>query len=237
MRIGRWLITILLAVGCAFCAFGQQRLTRAQYIEKYSALAVEQMISGGIPASITLAQGCLESSDGNSFLAREGNNHFGIKCHSGWKGMTIRHADDRSGECFRKYGSVEESFKDHSDFLRAGDRYADLFKLDRTDYRGWAYGLKKAGYATDQSYAQRLIKIIEDNNLQRFDRLEVSYSRHELLRERGRYYTVAAAGDTYASIAREFNIFKREILVYNGLRGDRPLKAGTRVYLERKKKF
>ena len=140
-----------------------------KYIQKYSALAVQEMHRSGVPASITLAQGLLESGAGLSRLAKEGNNHFGIKCHVGWEGKKMYHDDDAKGECFRVYNSPEESFRDHSDFLRYRDRYKFLFDLERTDYKGWAYGLRKAGYATDPNYPSKLIKYIEDYNLARFD--------------------------------------------------------------------
>ena len=156
----------------ALSANGQDRLTREEYIQKYKSLAVEEMEVYGIPASITMAQALLESDNGNGRLAREGNNHFGIKCKSTWTGATISHDDDAKGECFRKYPSVEASFNDHSEFLDKSARYQDLFKLDPMDYKGWAYGLKQAGYATNPAYAELLIKIIEDNQLYHLDRGE-----------------------------------------------------------------
>ena len=143
------------------------------YINTYSDIAVEEMLRSGVPASITLAQGILESGAGQSRLAREGNNHFGIKCHKGWTGRSMRHDDDDRQECFRVYDSPEQSFRDHSDFLRYRDRYKFLFDLERTDYKGWAYGLKQAGYATDPKYAGKLIKYVEDYNLSRFDVISV----------------------------------------------------------------
>lgn len=147
-----------------------QSKSRSQYIEEYHELAIKEMNRVGIPASITLAQGMLESGNGNSTLARKSNNHFGIKCHNDWKGKRVYHDDDRKGECFRKYKTVYQSYIDHSDFLTGKQRYASLFELKTTDYKGWAKGLKKAGYATDPKYAHRLIEIIEENNLDRFDR-------------------------------------------------------------------
>ncbi len=144
--------------------------TRKGYIENYSDLAILEMKRTGIPASITLAQAVLESGDGNSTLAREANNHFGIKCHNDWKGKTIRHDDDKRNECFRKYNSVEESFRDHSDFLTGKRRYAFLFELKPNDYKAWAKGLKKAGYATNPHYAHLLIQIIEEYNLTEYDK-------------------------------------------------------------------
>ena len=147
----------------------QTRMTREEYIRKYKSIAVEHQEIYGIPASITLAQGLLESDNGNSRLAREGNNHFGIKCKSNWKGDVIYHDDDAPQECFRGYASAEESYEDHAKFLDSSPRYQSLFDLSPTDYKGWAYGLKRAGYATNPQYAERLIKIIEDNDLHLLD--------------------------------------------------------------------
>ncbi len=140
-----------------------------KYIAQYSDIAVQEMLRSGIPASITLAQGILESGSGLSPLAVQGNNHFGIKCHKDWTGRTMHKDDDAKNECFRVYDSPDQSFRDHSDFLRYRDRYKFLFDLDRTDYKAWAYGLKQAGYATDPKYPAKLIKYIEDYNLARFD--------------------------------------------------------------------
>ena len=139
------------------------------YIEKFSSLAVEKMKNYGIPASITLAQGLLESGAGKSRLAVEGNNHFGIKCRGDWKGATMTHDDDAKGECFRKYDSAKGSYDDHSIFLKSSKRYEGLFLLEINDYKGWAHGLSKAGYATDPNYPQRLIKLIEDYELHKYD--------------------------------------------------------------------
>lgn len=144
---------------------------RAAYIKKYKATAVKKMKEHGIPASITLAQGILESGAGKSSLAVKANNHFGIKCHKDWKGRTFIMDDDEKNECFRKYRSADQSFEDHSQFLTTRDRYAFLFEYKVTDYKKWAHGLKKAGYATNPKYAQLLIKVIEDNNLDRFDKI------------------------------------------------------------------
>ena len=135
------------------------------YIERFKNIAISEMNGSGIPASITLAQGILESGNGNSRLAKEANNHFGIKCHVGWEGDTVLKSDDELNECFRKYNTVEESFDDHSLFLTSRPRYSNLFKLGIKDYKGWCYGLKKAGYATFSKYASALIRIIEENKL------------------------------------------------------------------------
>jgi len=148
----------------------QQKITHEEYIMTYKETAMEKMEEYGIPASITLAQGILESGSGNSELARKANNHFGIKCHKGWTGKTFHTDDDAKDECFRKYKSADESYRDHSIFLTTRDRYADLFKLEVTDYKGWARGLKRAGYATNPKYPQLLIRIIEENMLFEFDR-------------------------------------------------------------------
>jgi LysM repeat protein len=144
-------------------------LSSTDYIYMYKDLAVNEMKRTGIPASITIAQGMIESDFGRSRLAREANNHFGIKCHSDWTGPTIRHNDDKRNECFRKYLKAEQSFRDHSDFLRSESRYSSLFKLSKTDYKGWARGLKNAGYATNPDYANMLIRKIEENNLSGLD--------------------------------------------------------------------
>ncbi|MDD3685791.1 MAG: glucosaminidase domain-containing protein [Bacteroidales bacterium] len=158
-------ITILILF-CGFSASAQ--MTPEQYIGKYAEMAVKEMKRSGVPASITLSQGMLESGNGNSYLAKDGNNHFGIKCHK-WEGEKIYADDDAKGECFRKYKSVEESFKDHSDFLRQNSRYHFLFDLEITDYKGWAKGLKQAGYATSPTYAESLIKLIEKYELNDYD--------------------------------------------------------------------
>lgn len=139
------------------------------YIDQYKETAKDNMRNYGIPASITLAQGILESGSGKGRLAREANNHFGIKCHKEWTGDFIRHDDDESQECFRKYKHASESFRDHSLFLTSRSRYEDLFKLDKDDYQGWAKGLRKAGYATDPKYPTKLIGLIERYELYNYD--------------------------------------------------------------------
>lgn len=154
----------------AFITLSADKLSvQEQYVRTYSKVAVSEMYRSGIPASITLAQGLLESGAGKSRLATEANNHFGIKCHNNWTGDRIYHDDDQKGECFRKYRNASDSFRDHSDFLRYKDRYKFLFDLEITDYKGWATGLKKAGYATDPAYSRKLIKIIEDYRLYEYD--------------------------------------------------------------------
>ncbi len=146
-----------------------QRMSVEQYIATYKDAAIAEMKRLGVPASIILAQGILETESGNSDLVKRSNNHFGIKCKSTWKGESVRHTDDAPNECFRKYSSAADSYKDHSDYLYFSPRYAALFKLQPTDYRGWAYGLKAAGYATNPRYPQILISNIEKYNLQQFN--------------------------------------------------------------------
>jgi LysM repeat protein len=152
---------------CIFHSFAQN-MTAQEYVQKYKDLAIEEMKRMGVPAAITLAQGLLETENGNSDLLLASNNHFGIKCKSTWTAETVSHDDDALGECFRKYKCAEDSYRDHSNFLRGNPRYDFLFKLDPADYKAWAYGLRKAGYATNPNYPQILIKNIEDNNLEQY---------------------------------------------------------------------
>lgn len=170
MKITRYTKLILLSFTFLTTMSAYGKSDQEKYISQYAELAVKEMYRSGVPASITLAQGLLESGNGKSTLAVKGNNHFGIKCHKGWTGKSMRHDDDKKNECFRVYDSPEESFRDHSDFLRYRDRYSFLFDFRITDYKSWAHGLKKAGYATDPSYPQKLIRIIEEYDLHKYDR-------------------------------------------------------------------
>ena len=145
-----------------------QTVTPEQYIAQYKDLAIREMRRMGVPAAITLAQGLLETESGNSDLVKKSNNHFGIKCKDTWTASGVSHDDDAKGECFRVYKNAEESYRDHSNFLRGSDRYSWLFQLNPLDYKGWAYGLKKAGYATNVKYPQILINNIEQYNLQQY---------------------------------------------------------------------
>ena len=160
---------LLFAIGTVAMAGGQKKMTPQEYIANYKDEAIKEMKRTGIPASITLSQGMLESSYGNSYLARKANNHFGIKCHSDWKGAKVFKDDDAKDECFRKYKNALASFKDHSDFLTNRKRYAFLFQLKPTDYKAWAKGLKKAGYATNPKYPSLLINLIEKYSLNQYD--------------------------------------------------------------------
>ena len=297
-------------------ALGAQDLYE-QYIEKYADAAIEEMYRSGVPASITLAQGLLESGMGRSSLATTANNHFGIKCH-GWTGGKVYYDDDEKGECFRKYDSVADSYRDHSDFLRYKDRYKSLFDLDITDYKGWCTGLKAAGYATDPGYAQKLINIIEKYDLNRYvtgdyetvatpavedvkrpepkkesaepktdaaeskpaakkpaasrkqsgrkdktssrsipestsevsrsipespstlealkpaDGFSFSLSR-KVYDRNGVACVLAAEGETYASIASDYDLFQKEILKFNDLEAGRTLLPGEVVFIKAKK--
>ncbi|MDB9955659.1 glucosaminidase domain-containing protein [Flavobacteriaceae bacterium] len=204
-----------------------------QYIKKYAPLAVLEMHKYDIPASITLAQGILESGNGRSQLASKSNNHFGIKCHVGWKGQKVYHDDDEKGECFRKYKFVETSYKDHSEFLSGRRRYANLFKLRKSDYKGWAKGLKKAGYATDKNYPKKLIKIIETYELYEFDKIrekdlkrvkkETSKTERKpkiKTKKRVKKYYEVKKGDTLYSIARKYETSVTKLKKVNALTGN-----------------
>ena len=175
------------------------------YIDKYKDVAIAEMNIYGIPASITLAQGILESGNGESRLAVEGKNHFGIKCHSNWNGETIIEDDDVVGECFRKYNRVEDSYRDHSLFLAERERYSFLFKYNRKDYKSWAKGLQKAGYATNPKYSKLLIDLIERNNLYRFDNTEIENKRLYFSRTYGFPYLLGLGID-YIKVNRIYNL-------------------------------
>ena len=219
-----------------------------KYIKTYSDLAVQHQKKYKIPASITLAQGLLESGAGQSDLARRSNNHFGIKCHSDWRGGRVYHDDDLRGECFRKYKRVEDSYEDHSKFLLRS-RYERLFDLKITDYKGWARGLQKCGYATDRAYANKLIKVIEDYELYRYDtgkghkisqkeREKQKYPklRYTIYRTFGLLYVYAKENDSFDQIAQSLDFKVKDLKKFNEVPEDFPLQKGDIVYLEKKKK-
>lgn len=247
----------VLMLGGVALAQGQpagKRITRSEYIDLYKDAAINEMLRSGVPASITLAQGILESGDGNSPLAQYANNHFGIKCHKGWEGETFIQDDDTRNECFRKYYSVEESFHDHSEFLRTRSRYAFLFELKTTDYKGWAHGLKKAGYATNPKYPQLLIKLIEDHELHQYDVASRKKPKREVptatqppkaapakvqraieVHENNIKFVIAGPGEDIDKIARAFEMGRWQIRKYNDLnRGDK-IAEGDIVYLQPKR--
>lgn len=270
----RALLVLFLSVFSSVLSAGQAKDDYKDYIERYAGVAVSEMYRSGIPASITLAQGLLESGAGKSQLAVRSNNHFGIKCHNDWQGGRVYHDDDAKGECFRKYDRPEDSYRDHSDFLRYRDRYKFLFEYEITDYRSWAYGLKQAGYATDSRYPSKLIGLIEKYALYeydtqkpeasgvassdrqksvalppppsqleqvvRLDESKIETFRFSLSREmyskNGIVFIYAAEGETYESIAKDNGLFVRELLKFNDLKGESVLKAGTVVYLQKKKR-
>lgn len=221
------------------------------YIDQFKDLAIEQMLKYNIPASITLAQGLFESGAGKSELATKGNNHFGIKCH-GWTGRKVYHDDDEAGECFRAYENVYDSFEDHSKFLAHQSRYSRLFSLQRTDYKGWARGLKACGYATNPKYADKLIGIIELYKLYNYDHAE-KYDKfianhsskdkpqpgktlHPIKIFNDNYYLIAREGDTFKSIGKEVEISYRKIAKNNERDWRDKLEPGDYVYLKKKRK-
>ncbi|MDR3250328.1 MAG: glucosaminidase domain-containing protein [Tannerella sp.] len=247
-----------------------QRQTRAPlfdaYITKYKALAIKQQKEYKIPASITLAQGLLESAAGNSRLARLANNHFGIKCKENWTGGTIRHDDDAKNECFRAYKTAEESYLDHSLFLAKRKYYVSLFDLDIYDYKAWAIGLQKCGYATDKSYGEKLIRIIETYQLYKYDKVSVpnnnAYTENDIYeikisetehkkttrpavtnwrrrihKTNGIHFITAQENDSFDIIAYDTRMKLKVLLKYNETEKDRKLKEGDIVYLQPKKKY
>lgn len=235
---------LILTFVCLLGILSLQAQTRnkqyEEYIKKYRDIAVEEMKKYHIPASITLAQGLLESGAGQSTLARKSNNHFGIKCGSDWKGKSVRHDDDERNECFRAYKHPKQSYEDHSKFLVSRPRYASLFKLKITDYKGWARGLKKAGYATNPRYAEQLIGIIELYDLDQYDKkgglkwMKENPNPHQPYIANGLVYIVVRSGDTWKSISKEFDISRKKLRKYNDLYKGYELQVGDILYLEKK---
>jgi hypothetical protein len=248
------IILLFIFIGLATRA----QMSREQYIQRYQLLAIEEMGRSGIPASIKMAQAVLESGNGNSQLSRNSNNHFGIKCKSTWKGQRVYHDDDEKDECFRKYKSVEESYLDHTNFLMSNPRYAFLFTLPPNDYKGWAKGLKDAGYATARHYDKSLIKIIEDNQLYRLDQKQIirpllANSKSPVLNKgmsdkmiinpfnsrkkvtiNNLEAVVAREGDTYEILAQSLGIEAWELYNFNDQgAGYRP-QPNEVVYIEQK---
>ena len=237
------LILSLLTITLCLAIQAQPRNKQYEsYIKKYRELAVEEMKKYHIPASITLAQGLLESGAGQSELARKSNNHFGIKCGGDWRGKTVSHDDDARGECFRAYKHPKDSYEDHSRFLVGRPRYASLFKLKITDYKGWARGLKKAGYATNPRYADQLIGIIELYELYKYDEknylkwLKKNPNPHQTYIANDLLYIVVRAGDSWKSISQEFDISQKKLRKYNDLYKGYALQVGDILYLEQKNK-
>ncbi len=249
--VGVW---ICMTVPVCF-AQSKKRISPETYIDTYKDLAISEMKRSGIPASITLAQGMLESDNGNSILTVEGNNHFGIKCHD-WLGNKMFKDDDARNECFRKYTSATESFRDHSDFMLSKQRYNFLFEYKSTDYKNWAKGLHKAGYATNPRYADKIIDLIETNKLYVYDQgLVARESPHQrssgkrttekssdyfinltrpINTRNGIEYVVAKSGDTFGKLGAELEMLNWELLKYNELTSDSTLHDGQILYLQPK---
>ncbi len=241
-------ILLALVLVCQITWAQKKRISTEDYINTYKGIAISEMNKFGIPASITLAQGILESASGNSYLATEANNHFGIKCHRDWKGGKVYRDDDEANECFRSYKNPKESFKDHSLFLKNRSRYAFLFEEDLADYKAWAKGLKKAGYATNKKYPQLLIGLIEKYELYKydsdkydegeddFDVTDYIASSSILKSDNGVKYIVATEGDTFESIAKATENRVGKLLEYNELSFEAKLKVGQVIYLQPKRK-
>ena len=220
-------------------AWGQSaRISSEQYIITYKNLAIYEMYRTGVPASITIAQGILESQNGNSRLATEGNNHFGIKCKTGWDGKTIIADDDAVGECFRAYETAAESFRDHSNFLRENWRYAECFKLERTDYKAWAEGLRKAGYATNPKYHTLIIGLIERFNLQELDQAPMpeGVKPEYPMENNGVPVVYANEGESIEVIAEKNDVNSKKIYRYNDLPKGKTVEAGDILYLKPKRR-
>ena len=221
-------------------------MSASEYIQKYKDCAIEQMLVYNIPASVTLAQGILESDYGNSPLAKYANNHFGIKCHEDWTGDYYTYDDDEKGEHFRKYASVDDSYRDHAQFLKSRPWYAFLFKYTRNDYRDWAFGLSKAGYATAKDYSQRLITIIQDNHLEVYDTVLQSLQGLGILydvpptipasAESLPDYVVLKQGDGIYKIARQYNIDVNILCHINGITVNAKLAPGQKIFLKPQRK-
>ena len=264
---GIFIVSMILLVSLFYLLLGmvstasaqpaEYKMSRPEYIEKYRDDAIKEMLMNGIPASIVLAQGMLESDNGNSALATYANNHFGIKCHKEWGGPIFIHDDDEKDECFRKYPTVLDSYSDHSFFLKSRTRYAFLFDLPATDYRSWAYGLKNSGYATDPRYAEKLIRIIEENKLHQYDIVStlknIPAKPHSIKPAvltaaggksksrtinivNGRKCIIISSGDSYTDVAHDFDIELWDIFKYNDADKESPLKAGEKVFIEPKRR-
>ena len=257
-------VILFLLSGCFSESFAQ-KITPQQYVDQYKDLAIREMKRMGVPAAITLAQGILETESGNSDLLMKSNNHFGIKCKSSWTAGSVTHDDDAPGECFRMYKDAEESYRDHSNFLRGNNRYAFLFKLDPRDYKGWAYGLRKAGYATNPKYPEILIRHIETYNLEQYsldgagdvpvfdaskytDDTDVAMPADDAkidaaaipqpdrLSINGSRALFASRGTSLLAIATQNNISLSKLLSINDLTKDGLLEKDQFVFLEKKQK-
>jgi LysM repeat protein len=243
----RHIFTLILLIAALGSASAQLKKNKAytDYFNQWAEVAMQQMIQYRIPASITLAQGVLESGAGKSELALRANNHFGIKCN-GWTGRRSYHDDDERGECFRAYDNAYQSYVDHSVFLSTSQRYRRLFDLKRTDYKGWAKGLKACGYATSPTYATKLIEIIETYQLHQYDTGKEFTKREDVLMQQGdvrhiytfnkNYYIRARRGDTFRRIADDMDISYRKLARYNERNKNDVLAEGEIIWLQKKAK-
>jgi LysM repeat protein len=243
----RHIFTLILLFAALGSASAQLKKNKAytDYFNQWAEVAMQQMIQYRIPASITLAQGVLESGAGKSELALRANNHFGIKCN-GWTGRRSYHDDDERGECFRAYDNAYQSYVDHSVFLSTSQRYRRLFDLKRTDYKGWAKGLKACGYATSPTYATKLIEIIETYQLHQYDTGKEFTKREDVLMQQGdvrhiytfnkNYYIRARRGDTFRRIADDMDISYRKLARYNERNKNDMLAEGEIIWLQKKAK-
>lgn len=257
-----YLLIVFLGSATLWASPVRERYKASDYIDLYQAEALKQMAEHKIPASVILGQAMVETDFGNSKLAVNANNHFGLKCHKEWKGPTYSYDDDKRNECFRKYESVLDSYNDHSMFLKSRPRYGFLFELEITDYRNWANGLKEAGYATHPDYAKKVIDIIEKYRLYELDRngyiapspiigeamakeepatereettIAEKEVTHKIVKSEQGNFVIVKPGDTYSKIAREFNISYSAILKYNSCDGKGSLHEHDVVFIESKK--
>ncbi|MBR3093573.1 MAG: glucosaminidase domain-containing protein [Bacteroidaceae bacterium] len=252
-------LSVLSVFALPAMAQNRQNQTYLNYIHQYKDMAIKEMEKYHIPASITLAQGLLESGAGRSDLATKGNNHFGIKCGGGWTGRRMYKDDDQKNDCFRVYGNAKDSYEDHSRFLLR-DRYKRLFNLKITDYKGWAKGLKECGYATSPTYATRLINIIETYELYQYDKggkgnhggyhdeiYDIATTtttitdsqpagKHTYTVNNGVVCVVALPGDTWQSLSKSLHKSRRRLLKYNEAVVTDPIQPGTFIYLHKKQK-
>lgn len=244
-----YILASLFMVNSLWAQPSEKKLTAGDYIARYKEDAIKEMYQYGIPASITLAQGMLESGNGNSALSVYANNHFGIKCHKDWTGPTYILDDDEKNECFRKYQDVLDSYSDHSQFLRNRDRYAFLFELPKTDYKAWAKGLKEAGYATHPKYAEQLIELIEHYELYNLDKEvaltarvikeskpQVKLSLRQVLKFNHTKFIIAKPGDSFYKIATDFDIELDDLIRYNDFAKGEKIIPYEKIYVEPKRR-
>jgi len=234
----------IFGLSLSFYLNATSNLSKKEYVSVYEKIAIQQMNQYKIPASITMAQGILESGSGNSTLAKTANNHFGIKCHTDWKGEKVYLDDDAKNECFRSYSKVEDSYIDHSMFLITRKRYESLFYLSLSDYKGWANGLKSAGYATNPKYAEQLTQLIEELELYKLDGSSnslISTSNSSLIlakksHENNVDYIVAKKGDSFYQIAKRYGLTLSQLHAYNDFNPEKDiLEVGDIVFIEPKR--